>query len=602
MSAFRKSKTMSWTPRHWAIPMICLAGFATVPATGAWASARVAMVIGNGAYKSAPVLENPTIDAHAVAAALKRLGFEVIEGYDLNSSEMRGKLGEFSTAIREAKVALVYYAGHGVSIDEENYLLPTDLVVRSASELEINGLSVTAIMRQMKREERANVVILDACRDNPFAKDISGFDKKRGVEGGRGLSPIEGGLAKGSLIAFATDPKQSALDGLQGDNSPFTKALLKNIETPGITIDAMMGRVRDDVWSVTAHKQMPWVNTSLVGGDLFLNPVVIAPPVVAGAPAALPLTAPGPDRLTQENKFWESAEKSGLAEDYQVYVDAYPTGIYAQMAKNRISRLTGQVAAIVPQTASLLQKGASSGEPVTTAEPVPMAKPTVTAAELKADIATPASERLLNLNDSSRREIKLRLKVMGFDTGADNAKFDDETRTQIGEWQKSHDMQPTTALSRIQVAALTEQSEAQYQRYLAAQPMVPQSLTPQPAVPQPQHHKNALPVVPQVVVPQASTRSLIKPLPKPVAPIIHYVQPKPVAPVIRYVQPKPVAPVIRYVQPRPAPPVVRLARPRQEAPVYRQAQPRPAPGGGGDAAAAAFVGGVIGGALGGIKW
>ena len=468
MAKTGRSASLFLKPLNWTFSLACLVGMGCFAATEASAAARVALVIGNGDYKSAPKLTNPSIDAHAVAASLKRLGFEVIEGYDLASSDMRGKLGEFSTAIREAKVALVYYAGHGVSIDEENYLLPTDLLVRSASELEINGLSVTAIMRQMKREERANIVILDACRDNPFSKDMAG-DKRRGVDGGRGLSPIEGGLAKGSLIAFATDPKQTALDGLQGDNSPFTKALLKNIETPGITIDAMMGRVRDEVWSVTDHKQMPWVNTSLVGGDLYLNPVAVAP-VVATAVPGQPAAA-GPDRVTMENRLWDSAEKSASAEDYQVYVDAYPTGIYAQMAKNRIARLSGKIAAIVPQTAALRADPAAPAS--LAAEPIVPAKPPVTTAELKADIATPATEKLLNMSDALRRELKLRLKVLGFDSGSDTPKFDDKTRIQIGEWQKSHEISATTALSRIQVAALTEQSEAQYQRWLTAQPMVP---------------------------------------------------------------------------------------------------------------------------------
>ena len=455
----------------------CLLVLAIAATAEAAVSRRVALVIGNGAYKSAPVLDNPTIDAHAMAAALKRLGFDVIEGYDLPGTEMREKLGEFSTSLREAKVALVYYAGHGVSVDDENYLLPTDLVLRSAADLEIHGLSVTSIMRQMKREERANVVILDACRDNPFAKQLAATDKRRGVDSDRGLSPIEGGIAKGSLIAFATDPKQTALDGATGENSPFTRALLKNLETPGITIDAMMSRVREEVWAETAHKQMPWVNTSLVGGDLYLNPV--AAPVQAAAlePAAVP-AALAPDRLTMENKLWDSAEKSNAADDYQVYLDAYPNGVYSKMAKNRISRLTGGTLAtgaasvpaagpspaIVPQPSTILASAGGDGK----LSP----ESAVSKAALKMDIATPATEKLLRLTDALRREIKQRLKVMGFNTGADTAKFDDTTRAAIGEWQKSNEIQATASLSKLQLAALDEQSEAQYQRFLTAQPMV----------------------------------------------------------------------------------------------------------------------------------
>ena len=544
-----RSAMLMLVPRRWALPLACLAGMGCLSVSQAWASARVALVIGNGAYKSAPVLENPTVDAHAISAALKRLGFEVIEGYDLNGIDMRAKLDDFTEALGDSKVALLYYAGHGVSIDEENYLLATDLVVRSAPQLKNNGMRLSQIMETMKRDQRANVIILDACRDNPFSKELAG-DVSRGVAGGRGLSPIDSSMARGSLIAFATDPKKTAMDGLQGDNSPFTKALLKNIETPGITIDTMMNRVREDVDTITNHKQRPWVNTSLVGGDLYLNPVVTAALPGAAATATAPIAAPGPDRLTQENTFWQSAEKSGLGEDYQVYLDAYPTGIYAQMAKNRISRLKTASLPVVPQPAAIQQKSVEPGTAGATAEPVPVVKPTVTAAELKADIATPATEKLLNLSDATRRDLKLRLKLMGFDPGSENAKFDDKTRAQIGEWQKSHELPATTSLSRIQVAALTEQSEAQYQRYKSAQPMVPQALGS-----------------------QAPTRSLIRDVPRPVAPAIRQAQ------------------RARAVVP--------------QAPRQRSGGGGGGGGGGdggGGAAAAAFMGGVIGGALGGIKW
>ena len=252
---------------------------------------RVALVIGNGAYKRAPALENPTIDAKGMAAALRRIGFEVIDGYDLGFSEMRAKLSEFATALPDSKAALVYYAGHGVSVEEDNFLLPVDIELKSVTDLDINAINVDLVLRQMKREERVNVVILDACRDNPFARELAASTKNRSAVSDRGLSRIDVS-AKGTLIAFATDPKSTAADGPKGSNSPFTHALLKHIETPGISIDTVLNRVRADVWEATNKKQMPWVNTSLIG-EFIMNPVAVSAQAPMTVAALSPRRLPG---------------------------------------------------------------------------------------------------------------------------------------------------------------------------------------------------------------------------------------------------------------------------------------------------------------------
>ncbi len=193
---------------------------------------RVALVIGNSAYKSVVPLENPVTDAKAVSAALKRLGFEVIEGYDLGTLEMRNTLAQFSSALPESKAAMVYYAGHGVSVEDENFLIPTDLTLHSQTDLDLNAVSLSLVLKQMRREDRVNVVILDACRDNPFTTELQRGARNRSAVAERGLSRIDTDLAKGTLIAFATDPRSTALDGKPGDNSPFTKALLRHMEEP----------------------------------------------------------------------------------------------------------------------------------------------------------------------------------------------------------------------------------------------------------------------------------------------------------------------------------------------------------------------------------
>jgi len=133
---------------------------------------RVALVIGNGNYKIAPKLDNPVADASAVAAVFKRLGFQVTEGYDQSIAQMRSTLSEFTNSLAGSDVAIVYFAGHGVSVDDENYLLPTDIDLKTPTDLDLNPIDVALILRQVRREERVNILILDACRNNPFAMEL----------------------------------------------------------------------------------------------------------------------------------------------------------------------------------------------------------------------------------------------------------------------------------------------------------------------------------------------------------------------------------------------------------------------------------------------
>ncbi len=257
---------------------------------------RVALVIGNGAYQNAPRLDNAVLDASAVADAFRKLGFEVVDGYDLDIAGMRAKVAEFSGDLPGAKSAVVYYAGHGISVDEENYLIPTDIVLRSPTDLDLGAISLSLVLKQMKREDRVNLLILDACRDNPFAEALA-RSKTRSIVGERGLSRIDGDLARGTLIAFASDPKSTALDGPPGEHSPFTAAFLDHVFDPGVSIDMVMSRVRAEVWEKTNHDQLPWVNTSLIG-DYILNPQLAPEPAQNGAAEAAKVEAP-PARLPE---------------------------------------------------------------------------------------------------------------------------------------------------------------------------------------------------------------------------------------------------------------------------------------------------------------
>ena len=418
------------------------------PAEAGVSERRVALVMGNSDYKHVSRLENPLIDSKAISASLKRLGFEVVEGYDLNMEGMRATVAQYAAQLDGAKVALVYYAGHGIAVGGDNYLIPTDAVLKSSADVDFRTLNINLVLRQMQREERVNVVILDACRDNPLAEELA-----RSVKGTRsagiatGLSEINTSSAAGTLIAFATDPGKTALDGKQGENSPFTTALLKHMETPGISISSVMDRVREEVWRSTGEKQRPWVNTSIIG-EFYLNPEASARVTVA-ALSQPSVSLPGPaglgvDRQALEMKLWESAERSNTAEDYKSYLEAHPTGYFAALARNRIAKLGGLPGSDKPNVV-------------------------VDEAELKSQAGTAQTEAGLNLSQTDRTEVQHRLRLAGFDAGKPNAKFGPGARQAIGAWQKSRSIPETGYLTKMQNAALREQTQGAYGNWLTAQ-------------------------------------------------------------------------------------------------------------------------------------
>jgi len=215
--------------------------------------ARLALVIGNGAYRNAPPLPNPANDAHAVAKALREIGFHVIEATDLDRTGMERALLDFLQKAPSANVRLLFYAGHGIQVDGNNYLVPIDAAVKSKNTAIFELVDIDRILKGLDDEAHANVVILDACRDNPFETRIA---PSRSAGRGAGLSGYEG-VGAGTLIAFATAPGNTAADG-SGVHSPFTVALLKHIGTPKLELNQMLTRVRIDVAAATEKKQVPW--------------------------------------------------------------------------------------------------------------------------------------------------------------------------------------------------------------------------------------------------------------------------------------------------------------------------------------------------------
>jgi tetratricopeptide (TPR) repeat protein len=230
---------------------------------------RVALVIGNGAYTRVRALPNPPNDAHAVAKSLRDIGFAVSEGIDLDRAAMQKTIRDFLLEAARAQVAVVYYAGHGVQIDGRNYLVPVDLQFQAGNRVTDAMVDMDTIMAGLDDQVRTNILILDACRNNPMAPQVASAGANRGIEAGSGLAaPTTLGagstLGAGTLIAFATAPGQVALDG-EGANSPFSAALSRHIGTPGLEVQQMLTRVRAEVVATTKSKQVPWSNSSLLG-------------------------------------------------------------------------------------------------------------------------------------------------------------------------------------------------------------------------------------------------------------------------------------------------------------------------------------------------
>jgi tetratricopeptide (TPR) repeat protein len=239
------------------------------PVAATNAGRRVALVIGNGAYVHVKALPNPPNDARSIAKSLRDIGFAVSDGTDLDRAAMQKMTRDFLREAARAQVAVVYYAGHGVQIDGRNYLVPVDVQFAAGGNITDGMIDMDTILAGLDDQVRTNILILDACRNNPLEPKVASAGPNRGIEAGSGLAaPTSLGtgatLGAGTLIAFATAPGQVALDG-EGANSPFSAALSRHIGTSGLEVQQMLTRVRAEVVAETKSRQVPWSNSSLLG-------------------------------------------------------------------------------------------------------------------------------------------------------------------------------------------------------------------------------------------------------------------------------------------------------------------------------------------------
>lgn len=338
MNARNTSSRSRWLGRRRVALILLLAGAlagAALPGTAeaqASTGRRVALVIGNAAYPTSPLF-NPGNDARAVSGALTALGFTVIEARDASKLQMEQAIAQTQDALNGGGgVGLLYYAGHGLQLDWRNYLVPVDARLGSARDVAAQTVDVQQVLDAFKAAGNAmNIIVLDACRDNPF-----------GATGrGAGLAPMD--APSGSFLAYATAPGNVAEDGSSdGGNSLYTRHLVHELKQPGVRIEDVFKRVRLQVRQHTQGRQVPWESTSLEQEFYFDATATAAPVPLAEAERLNQSEA----SLVLEKADWERIKASSQPDDFYAYLRKYPGGFISEQAQFRLDQL--QRAKVVP--------------------------------------------------------------------------------------------------------------------------------------------------------------------------------------------------------------------------------------------------------------
>ena len=295
---------------------------------------RIALVIGNSAYENVPALSNPGNDAADLAAALQKVGFEVILHSDQSQASMLDSLRTYRRKAAGAEIALIYFAGHGIEIDRQNYLIPVDAVLETDSDINFEAVPLDTVIFAASGATRLSMVIVDACRNNPFATSIKRTSSSRSI--GRGLTAVE--PTRNTLVAYAAKEGTTAADG-SGRNSPYAEALIEALKEPNLEVGLMMRRVRDGVLQATAGEQEPFVYGSLSADQIFLNDTrgisIAEPEPEPETPVVSPADARA-NAVAAEVAFWQSIYESSKPEELRAYLKRYPDGLFVDLARSRL--------------------------------------------------------------------------------------------------------------------------------------------------------------------------------------------------------------------------------------------------------------------------
>lgn len=431
------------------------------------APVRVALVIGNSSYAHVPQLPNPTNDAADIAGSLRRIGFDVVEEHDLDYRHMRLAVRDFAKRAETADVAVVYYAGHGIEIENTNYLIPVKAELKRAADVEFEALRLDTLVSALEAPKGLKIVLIDACRDNPFKVAMQQTGARRSI--GRGLARVE---PSGVLVGYAAKGGTYALDG-EARNSPFAEALLQHLETPGLELGKLFRKVRDTVFGATGGLQEPFVYGSLPGRDIFLvEPVALIAPIEV-APEPTPAPEPETKLTAQPWPLLQNVPQTNLVPLDQPF--APPVVEEAEESPEQVAalpRAAGNEQIISTDFAlateqkhlagwrSFLQKYSNYPEhPL-----VVLAASKVEILTLDQDIARGyrVSEPWLataiqgdganvELTRSDRRLIQHALNMMGFDTGGVDGQFGPRSRSAIAKARAKAGLTPG---NRVDVALL----------------------------------------------------------------------------------------------------------------------------------------------------
>ncbi|MEM9031016.1 MAG: caspase family protein, partial [Pseudomonadota bacterium] len=456
------------------------------------ASDRLALVIGNSAYEHVSSLRNPVNDANDISAALTLAGFEVETQLDLGHSELLRALQSFGKRSRGADMAIIYYAGHGIEVSRRNYLIPVNASLDTDMDVAFEAVPLDRALLAVEGAQKLRLVIVDACRDNPFASTIQQTSSSRSI--GRGLALIE--PAGATLVAYAAKEGTIANDGT-GRNSPYAEALIKVIEEPGVEIGKMFRRVRDEVLRETGGTQEPFLYGSVPAEDLYLNPPIEVPepePEPKVVEEEIASLDPSPQDKTFELAFWNAIVNSNDARDFEDYLERFPNGVFAGLAARRIVALKppetepqgrnsaeGSVtmapseekvlvgAEDAPTIAAALDAPASGRDDKIPSVETAMAAPQIDRAALlapKADaleqapltdpryVAFTSEVPDIEINRDRIRAVQMQLNALGFDTGLPDGIIGPKTRAGVSAFQVSMGTDRTGEVDAFLVANL----------------------------------------------------------------------------------------------------------------------------------------------------
>lgn len=397
----------------WRLSLALVAAvLATWPADSALAQSKRALVIGNGAYTNVSPLTNPVNDAADLSSVLRSLGFVVDQHADLGQIELLRALQDFQREAMGADIALIYYAGHGIEVERRNYLIPVDADLRSDRDINFRSVPLDLAIQAVEGAGKLSVVIMDACRDNPFLKQMTRTTRSIG----RGLAAVE--PEGNTLVAYAAKEGTVALDGA-ARNSPYAAALMQTLQEPGVEIGKVFRRVRDRVLETTNGAQEPFLYGSLSAEDIYLNPPVAreAPP-----PAAVSaLTVPVAEHAV-EITFWNSIAGSGDPRDFEDYLSQYPNGSFAGLATRRLEALSAPPPDPAPATRDAQ---------VAAADPA----------------AEPARSAAYRPTRAEVREVQERLNALDHDAGPVDGSFGPRTARAIEDYQRARGETPNGVIS-----------------------------------------------------------------------------------------------------------------------------------------------------------